>query len=30
MFEDIFGIESGRHKALADNYALEGYNVYLP
>ncbi len=30
LFEDIFGIESGRHKSLADTYAVMGYNVYLP
>jgi dienelactone hydrolase len=30
LFEDIFGIESGRHKAIADTYAVMGFNVYLP
>jgi len=30
LFEDIFGIDSGRHKAVADTYSVMGYNVYLP
>lgn len=30
LFEDIFGIESGRHKTIADTYAELGFKVYLP
>lgn len=30
LFEDIFGMESSRHKSVADAYAGIGYNVYLP
>lgn len=30
IFEDIFGIDSGRHKIVCDTYAALGYNVYLP
>lgn len=30
MFEDIFGIDSGRHMAVADTYAKLGFKVYLP
>lgn len=30
LFEDIFGIESGRHKIIADTYAALGFKVYLP
>lgn len=30
MFEDIFGMASGRHKSVADAYASLGYNVYVP
>ncbi len=30
MFEDIFGIDSGRHKAVADTYAKLGFKVYMP
>ena len=30
MFEDIFGIDSGRHTAVADTYAKLGFKVYMP
>lgn len=30
LFEDIFGIESGRHKTVADTYAALGFKVYMP
>lgn len=30
LFEDIFGIDSGRHKTVADTYATLGFKVYLP
>lgn len=30
LFEDIFGIESGRHKIIADTYANLGFTVFLP
>lgn len=30
LFEDIFGIETGRHKAIADTYSQMGFNVFLP
>lgn len=30
VFEDIFGIESGRHQIIADTYAALGYNVFMP
>jgi dienelactone hydrolase len=30
LFEDIFGIESGRHKTIADTYADLGFTVFLP
>jgi dienelactone hydrolase len=30
LFEDIFGIDSGRHKTVADTYAALGFRVYLP
>jgi len=30
VLEDIFGVDSGRHKAVADTYSVMGYNVYLP
>jgi dienelactone hydrolase len=30
LFEDIFGIESGRHKTIADTYAALGFRVYMP
>jgi hypothetical protein len=30
LFEDIFGIESGRHKIIADTYAALGFTVFWP
>lgn len=30
LFEDIFGIDSGKHKTIADTYAQLGFNVYVP
>jgi dienelactone hydrolase len=30
IVEDIFGIYSGRHQAVADLFASKGYNVFMP
>ena len=30
FIEDIFGVDSGRHRAIADYFAFLGYNVFLP
>lgn len=30
IIEDIFGIDSGRHKTVADLFASFGYNVFMP
>ena len=30
MVEDIFGIDSGRHRVIADYFASKGYNVFMP
>ena len=30
IVEDIFGIQSGRHKVMADLFAGLGYNVFMP
>ena len=30
MVEDIFGIDSGRHRVIADIFASKGYNVFMP
>ena len=30
IVSDIFGATSGRHQAVADIFAAEGYNVYMP
>ena len=30
ILEDVFGIDSGRHKVVTDTYANMGYDVYLP
>jgi dienelactone hydrolase len=30
MLSDIFGINTGRHKIVADTYSKLGFNVYLP
>jgi hypothetical protein len=30
LFEDIFGIESGRHRVIADTYASLGFKVFMP
>lgn len=29
LFSDIFGVESGKHKSIADTYACLGFKVYL-
>jgi dienelactone hydrolase len=30
IFSDIFGIDAGRHKAVADTFGMLGFNVFMP